>query len=66
MMFFEFIVKTMVVYVDDMLVKSKKASQHVQNLNEMFPSPKEISDEVKSIKVCLWGGLRKVSRLYGE
>lgn len=35
-MFFELIGKTMEVYIEDILVKSKKASQHVENLNKMF------------------------------
>ena len=36
MMFKEQIVKTMKVYVDDMLVKSKKAIDHIADLSEMF------------------------------
>lgn len=36
MMFFEFIEKTMEVYVDDMLAKSKKVSECDGNLKEMF------------------------------
>ena len=35
-MFENQIVKTMKVYVDDMLVKSKKANNHVKNLEEAF------------------------------
>ena len=36
MMFKEQIGKTMEVYVDDMLVKSKEAQDHIQHLAEMF------------------------------
>ena len=36
MMFKEHIGKTMEVYVDDMLVKSKEAQDHVKHLAEMF------------------------------
>ena len=36
MMFKEQIGKTMEVYVDDMLVKTKEAIDHVKHLDEMF------------------------------
>ena len=36
MMFKELIEKTMEVYVDDMLVKSKQVVDHVRDLEEMF------------------------------
>ena len=36
MIFSKQIGKTMEVYVDDMLVKSKKAEDHIKHLGEMF------------------------------
>lgn len=35
-MFAKLIRKTMKVYMDDMLVKSRKVTNHVQDLSEMF------------------------------
>ena len=35
-MFKDLIVKLMEVYVDDMLVKSKIAGNHIEHLNQMF------------------------------
>ena len=56
MMFKEQIGKTIEVYVDDMLIKSKGASDYVAHLTDTF----------RILRVRIRGGLRKISRVYDQ
>ncbi|KAL0345567.1 UNVERIFIED_CONTAM: hypothetical protein Sradi_4388000 [Sesamum radiatum] len=64
-MFKELIGSTMEVYVDDMLVKSKKERDHLQDLGQAFYA--SLRDETESNEVYLWSSWGKVSRyLFSE
>ena len=54
MMFKEQIGKTMEVYVDDMLVKSKKTTNHVDHLAEMFSILRKYRMKLNPLK-CVFG-----------
>ena len=52
MMFKDLIGKTMEVYVDDMLVKSKKANDHVTHLSQMFEILRKYRMKLNPRSVC--------------
>ncbi|XP_017227902.2 uncharacterized protein LOC108203469 [Daucus carota subsp. sativus] len=54
MMFKDLIGKTMEVYVDDMLVKSKKAPDHIKHLSEMFSILRKFNMKLNPQK-CVFG-----------
>ncbi|XP_017217112.1 uncharacterized protein LOC108194669 [Daucus carota subsp. sativus] len=54
MMFKDLIGKTMEVYVDDMLVKSKKAQDHIKHLSEMFSILRKFNMKLNPQK-CVFG-----------
>ena len=54
----------MKVYVDDTLVKSKTATDHIAHISDTFAVLRKyrekVPDEVESAKVCIWSGLREI------
>ncbi|KAL2505263.1 Ribonuclease H [Abeliophyllum distichum] len=61
-MFAGLIVNNMEVYVDDMLVKSVNAEDHIRYLKGMF----DVSHEAQPPEMCLRSRIREVPRLYGQ
>ena len=53
-MFAELIGRTMEVYVDDMLVKSRKANDHINHLDEMFQVLRQYGMKLNTLK-CSFG-----------
>ena len=53
-MFSKQIRRNVEVYVDNMLVKSKEKEDHLENLNEMFDTPKQYSMKLNLAK-CAFG-----------
>jgi len=53
-MFHDFIHKTMEVYVDDILIKSKRKEDHVSDIKVAFDRMKEYKLRIKSQK-CVFG-----------
>ena len=49
-MFAELIGRTMEVYVDDMLVKSRKANDHINHLDEMFQVLRQYGMKLNPLK----------------
>ena len=63
-MFKDLIGKTLEVYEDDMLVKSRMAGDHVEHLRQMFNVLQKY--RMKLIpKVCLQGGVDQIPRFHG-
>ena len=58
--------KTMEVYVDDMLVKSKRAIDHIENLAEMFVILCKYGMKLNPLKCSFWGRIWKILGLHGE
>ena len=65
-MFKEQIGHTMEVYIDDILVKSLKAGDHIESLKETFCSSPKVQNEPESYQVRVWHLLRQVPQLYGQ
>ena len=65
MMFKEQIGKTMEVYVDDMLVKSKVTSDHVAHLDKMFKILRAYCMKLNPLK-CTLCSFGKVFRVHGQ
>ena len=65
-MFKDLIRKSIEVYVDDMLVKSKAIGNHIERLNQMFNILWKYQIKLNSPEVCLQGRVRKISGLYGK
>ena len=57
-MFKDLIGKSMEVYVDDMLVKSKTAGDHIKHLNQMFNILRKYQMKLNTLKCAfgLWSG----------
>ena len=66
MMFNNLIRKTMEVYVDDMLVKSRMARNKVEHLGQMFEILRKYQIKLNPPEVCLWGQFRQVHGLHGQ
>ncbi|KAL0307248.1 UNVERIFIED_CONTAM: Retrovirus-related Pol polyprotein from transposon.6 [Sesamum radiatum] len=47
--------KNMKVYVDDMIVKSKKANSHVEDLEETFTVLRTYRLKLNPWEICIWG-----------
>ncbi|KAK4397720.1 hypothetical protein Sango_1247500 [Sesamum angolense] len=47
--------KNMKVYVDDMIVKSKKANSHVEDLEETFTVLRTYQLKLNPWEICIWG-----------
>ena len=58
--------KTIEVYIDDMLVKSKERPDHAEHLQEAFRTPRGIQYEAQSLKVHLWSQFRPILRFHGD
>ena len=65
-MFKDQIGKSIEVYMDDMLVKSKMAGDHIEHLNQMFSILQKYRMKLNPPKVYLRGRVRQISRLYGK
>ena len=65
MMFKEQIGKTMEVYVDDMLIKSKIVVDHITHLAHTFTVLRRYRNEAEPIEVCVWSGLQEIPGLHG-
>ena len=52
------------VYVENMLMKRRKAELHL-DLKETFRHFKEVSDEIELDKVCVWSLVKQVSGVHG-
>ena len=66
MMFKDLISRSMEVYVDNILVKSKMVGNHVEHLKQMFNILLKYQMKLNSPKVCLWGRVGQVLGLYGK
>ena len=64
--FKDLISKTIEVYVDDMLVKSKVAEDHMTHLGEMFSMLRRYKMKLNPLKCAFRVGLGKIPRVYGE
>ena len=53
------------VYVDDMLVKSKRNAKHLDDQRETFDTLQKIQDEAQSSEICLQSMVRKIPRFHG-
>ena len=58
-MFAQQIMRNVQVYVDDMLVKSRREEDHLEDLKETF------NTQAQSRKMCLWSDGGKIPRIYG-
>ena len=56
--------RNMEVYMDDMIVKTKVASNHLEDLRETFDRLRFLY-ETQPPEKCLWSCLRKVPRVHG-
>ncbi|XP_059315447.1 uncharacterized protein LOC132066075 [Lycium ferocissimum] len=52
--FHDMIHKEIEVYVDDIIIKSRKSSDHLTDLKKFFDEVEAIQFEIKSRKVCIW------------
>ena len=59
-MFANQIGKTMEVYMDDMLVKSRFSTDHIRDLESMFNILREIHNEGQPVEMSLRGRIRKI------
>jgi hypothetical protein len=50
--------------VDDMLVKSKRADNHVADIAEAFDTLRWYENETQSFQMCFRGVLKKISWIY--
>ena len=66
MMFKDLIRKTIEVYVDDMLVKSIMAGDHVEHLRWMFSILQKYQMKLNPPEVCLWGRVGQIPGLHGQ
>jgi len=64
-MFGDQIGRNVEVYVDDMLVKSRKAISHLVDLEETFNTLRRISDEVEPDEMCFRCFVGKVPGIHG-
>ena len=58
--------KTLEVYVDDMLVKSKLRKDHHQDLRDIFEAMRNHNMKVNPRKMHLWSNVRKIPRILGN
>ncbi|KAL0383722.1 UNVERIFIED_CONTAM: Retrovirus-related Pol polyprotein from transposon.6 [Sesamum calycinum] len=58
--------KNMEVYVDDMLVKSKEARSHVEDLEETFVGNKKIPTNTQPLEMRIWCQWRAFPRIHGN
>ena len=65
-MFAPLIRKSIEVYVDDMLVKSKLASDYIKDLKECFDVLRQISDEAEPSQISLWSQIWEVLWVHSE
>ena len=65
-MFKDLIGKSMEVYVNNMLVKSKIIEGHIKHLNQRFNILRKYQMKLKTPEVRLWGPVGQISRLYGK
>lgn len=65
-MFNDLIGKTIEVYVDDMLVKSKQVVEHVRDLEEMFQILRKYQMKLNPLKCTFGVPSEKFLGLYGE
>lgn len=61
----DLIIKTMKVYVDDTLVKSFEATNHVEHLEAAFNSLKEYRMRLNPLKCTFWHSVLEVFGLHG-
>ena len=64
-MFNENIERNVEVYVDDVLVKSKTNTEHLDNLRETFDTIQKIQDKAQSSEIHLWNIIRKIPLFHG-
>ena len=53
-------------YINDMVVKSKRESDHVRDLTEVFNNTKKTQIEIERGEVCLWGELENFFGILGD
>ena len=56
--------KSIEVYIDDMVVKSKVVSKHVRDLKDIFEILKR--HKLRRIQMFIWGRIGKILGLYGD
>ena len=57
--------KSIEVYIDDMVVKSKVASKQVKDLRDIFKILRR-QPASKHVQMFVWGRVRKILGLYGD
>ena len=58
--------KTVEVYIDDMVVKSKLVSEHVMDLTSIFEILREHKLRLNASKCFFWSGFRKFFGVHGD
>ena len=58
MMFKDLIGKTIEVYMDDILVKSRMVGYHIEHLRHIFNVLRKYQLKLNPPEVCLWGQVR--------
>ena len=58
--------KTIEVYIDDMVVKSKLVSEHLVDLANVFRNLEVAQAASECLKMLLWSRVRKVPRIHGD
>ena len=58
--------KSIEVYINDMVVKSKMVSEHIGGLENIFEILRKHKLCLNASKCSFWCGVRQVSRLYGD
>ena len=66
MMFMDLIGKTMEVYMEDILVKSRMVGDHVEHLRQMFNVLRKYQMKLSPPKVCLQSRVKQVPRLHSQ
>ena len=55
--------KSVEVYIDDMVVKSKLVADHIR---QSLSNSEKVQATTECIQMFIWGGIRKILRLYGD
>ena len=58
--------KVMDAYIDNMVVKSKRESDHIRNLTELFAIQQKHKLRLNAIKICFGGELKKTLGVLGD
>ena len=65
-MFKDLIGKTMEVYVNDMLLRSRAARDHMDHLGQMFSNLRKYQMKLNPLKCTVWSRIREISWFYGQ